>query len=510
MSQDNSANNKRIAKNTLLLYVRMLFLMLISLYTSRVVLATLGIEDYGIYNVVGGVVSMFSILSSSLSSAVSRFLTFELGKGDFDKLSRVFSTSVIVQSLMALLVVIVAEVVGIWFLNNKMNIPLERMDAANWVMHCSILTFAIGLISVPYNATIVAHERMTAFAYVSVLEAMLKLSVVFAISISMFDKLKTYAVLLLTVSILIRMVYGWYCKRNFPECQFHFVNDRQLLKNMTGFAGWTMLGNGAWMFNTQGLNILINLFFGVTLNAARGVATQVEHAVMNFVTNFMTAVNPQITKSYAEGNLGYMHTLICRGAKYSFFLMLFFAVPICLETDQILSLWLEKVPDYAVDFVRLTFVTSMCSVIGNTLVTAQCATGKVKRYQIIVSIWGLWVFPLTWIAFEMGFSPVSAYLIYAFIYFVLIFIRIYLVKDLIKMPWKTYIKSVILKCAIVTLVSFVLPYVVYVCFEASILRLIEVVVMGSISVVGTIYVLGLDEKEKHFVIIQIRKRLWNH
>lgn len=507
MSQDNTTNNKRIAKNTLLLYVRMLFLMLISLYTSRVILNTLGVKDYGVYNVVGGVISMFSVLSGSFSASVSRFLTFELGKGNISKLSRVFSSSIIIQTSMAIIIIFIAEIIGYWFLNNKMNIPADRLYAANWVMHCSILTFAINLISVPYNAAIIAHERMNVFAYVSIIEAVLKLTVAYFITISLYDKLIVYAILLLLVATIIRMIYGVYCKRNFEECTFHFYVDKQQIKEMTGFAVWTLLGNGAYILNTQGLNLLINIFFGVTLNATRGIANKVEHTILQFVNNFTIAVNPQITKSYAEGNLTYMHILVCRGAKYSYFLMLLFAIPIWIETEQILTLWLRIVPDYAVAFVRLTIVTSMCTVIGKTLVTAQLATGKIKKYQIIVTIWGLWVFPLTWLAFQLGLSPIWAYLIYAFIYFVLIFIRIYLVKKLIKMPWSKYIKGVLGRCLLVTIIAILIPLSLSLMQEYSIIRFIEVLFTGLLTTLGSIYFLGLDKTEQLFVVQQINKLL---
>ena len=506
LRQDTQANNKRIAKNTLLLYFRMLLLMLISLYTSRVILNALGVEDYGIYNVVGGVVAMFSLFSGSFSSSVSRFLTFELGKKDIERLKLVFSTSVIIQVSIAMFIIIIAEIAGIWFLNNKMNLPPDRLGAANWVMHCSIITFAVNLVSIPYNAAIIAHEKMSAFAYVGILEAILKLVIAFLIYNTTIDRLKLYAVLIFSLSLIIRIVYGVYCKKHFVESSFVFSIDKPMIKEMTSFAGWTLLGSGAYMFNTQGVNILLNMFFGVTLNAARGIATQVENVVTQFVNNFMIALNPQITKSYAEGNLDYMHTLVYRGAKYSYFLMLYFAVPICIETEQILTLWLKIVPNYAVDFVRLTFVTTMCTLIGNTLITSQQATGKIKKYQIVVTIWGMWVFPLTWLTFKFGCSPVSAYVIYAFIYFVLIFIRIYLVKDLIRMPWQVYIKSVLLKCAIVSVLSIILPYCICKYQEPSFARLFIVVFVSLLSITGCVLCVGLESKERLFVFNQIRKK----
>ena len=313
-----SENNKRIAKNTLLLYVRMLFMMVVSLYTSRVILNALGVEDFGIYNVVGGVVTMFSIISSSLSSAISRFLTYELGKGNQTKLNKIFSASVSIQLLLSLIIVVLIESVGVWFMNVKMTIPESRMTAANWVLQFSIVTFVINLISVPYNAAIIAHEKMSAFAYISILEAVCKLAIALLIMVSSIDKLIFYAILMCAVAVVIRFIYGHYCKKNFAECTYHFHWDKDILKQMFGFAGWNFLGSGSFLLMTQGVNILMNMFFGVTLNAARGVANQVDNAVQQFVTNFTTAINPQITKSYATGNLSYMHQLVSAGSKYSF------------------------------------------------------------------------------------------------------------------------------------------------------------------------------------------------
>ena len=283
---ESSSNNKRIAKNTLLLYFRTFLLMAITLYTSRVVLATLGVDDYGIYNVVGGFVAMFSVISGALSSAISRFITFELGHGDKDKLSRIFSTSVNIQILLGILILILGETVGIWFLNNRMNIPIERMTAANWVLQCSLISFTINLISVPYNAAIIAHEKMKAFAYVSILEAVLKLAIVYLLLVSDTDKLILYAILHVFVALSIRLVYGIYCNRNFSECRYHLVYDKSLLKEMSGFAGWNFLTNGAYILNTQGVNLLINIFFGVAINAARGIVAQIDSAIMQFVNSF--------------------------------------------------------------------------------------------------------------------------------------------------------------------------------------------------------------------------------
>jgi O-antigen/teichoic acid export membrane protein len=490
-SEGFKANSHRIARNTMLLYLRMILMTLIGLYTSRVILKVLGVSDYGVYHAVAGVVSMFAILSSSLSTAVSRYLTFELGRGNKERLQAVFSTSLNVQFSIAAVVAIVGGIVGWWFLNYKMNIPDGRMSAANWVLACSIMTFAIGLISVPYNASIISHEKMSVFAYMSILEAILKLAIVFALYWSPMDKLKTYAILLLCVAITIRYIYILYCRKHFAECKYHFVHDVPLIKEMTKFAGWNFFGNSAWILNTHGVNILINIFFGVTVNAARGIATQVEGIVTQFVNNFMTALNPQITKSYAAGDLKNMHLLVCRGAKFSFFLMMFFAIPCCLETRKLLSLWLGIVPDYAVIFVRLTFLAAMFTVLGNTLVTAQLATGKIKKYQIVITLWGVWVFPLTWLAFELGGDPIWSYIIFCAIYCILVFVRIYLVKDLIQLPWIKYVKDVVLRCMVVCLVAIAPPLVVCLLMPPSVLRCVVVCLLSFVSSGIVVYWLGM-------------------
>lgn len=505
MSNQTSDNNKRIAKNTLLLYVRMLFTMAVSLFTSRVILNTLGVEDYGINNVVGGIVTMFSVLSGSLSSSISRFITFELGKGNIERLKTIFSTGVNIQLGMSVLIIIIAEAVGIWFLNTKMNIPTDRMVAANWVFQCAILTFVLNLLSVPYNAAIIAHEKMSAFAYISVVEVSLKLIIVYMLMISPFDRLETYAVLLLLVGAVIRFIYGYYCKRHFEECTYHFVFDKPVLKEMTGFAGWNFLGNGAYMLNTQGVNILMNLYFGVAVNAARGIATQVDAALKQFVNNFTTAVNPQITKSYAQGDLDYMHKLVCRSAKFSAFLMMFFAVPIILETNTILTIWLKTVPDYAVIFLQWIIISSfMDTVLANSLVTSMFATGKIKRYQIIVTTVGCLVFPLSWIAFKLGFEPQVGYILYFIIYTILLFVRLYLLKDMVKLPVMMYIREVLYKLAPIIVVGFAIPGILILTMDAGWLRLILVCLLSVLVTAVSEYFIGLSNKEKNFVAEKIK------
>lgn len=495
-----SDNKKRIAKNTLLLYVRMLFLMLISLYTSRVILNALGVQDFGIYNAVGGVVSMFSILSGSLSSAISRFVTFELGKGNIDKLKKVFSASVTIQILLALIIVVLIESVGVWFLNYKMSIPEGRMEAANWVLQFSIVTFVINLVSVPYNATIIAHERMSAFAFISIFEGLSKLAVALLIVISPIDRLVFYSVLMCSMAFFVRLIYGFYCKNHFEECKYRFHWDKDILKQMFGFAGWSFLGNGAYLLNTQGINILMNLYFGVVVNAARGVAVQVDSVVRQFINNFTTAVNPQITKSYAQEDLSYMHHLICQSAKFSAFLMIFFLVPFMLESDIILRIWLKNVPNDASVFVKWILINSFVdTALTNSLVTAITATGRIKRYQIVVASFGLLVFPLTWIAYKLGAPAEATYAIFLFIYVILIFVRLIMIREYVQLKVSVYIRNVLFRVIPVLILSFIIPSLIAMRMSDGILRLLTICVVSMFSTSCIEYFIGFTVNERVFL-----------
>ena len=477
----NSENNKRIAKNTLLLYFRMLLLMVITLYTSRVILNALGVQDYGIYNVIGGLVAMFSVLSNSLSSAISRFITFELGKGDTAKLKVVFSSSVTVQIALCILIVVIAETGGVWFLNSKMNIPAERMTAANWVLQFSIATFAINLISVPYNAAIIAHERMSAFAYISILEAAGRLAIAFLISLSPIDKLTFYSILMCLVALIIRLVYGIYCKRHFEECNYRFVNDKTVLKQIFSFASWNFMGTGAYMLNTQGVNLLMNIYFGVTVNAARGIATQVEGALRQFVS---------------------------RSAKFSSFLLTFFAVPIILEAPMIFSIWLKEVPEYAVIFFRLSILTAYVDgALANSLLTSVFATGNIKTYQITVSCLGILVFPITWILYLCHLPVWTTYITYFVVYCVVLVARLYMVKKSIGMPMKLYVNKVLYKVIPITVLAFSISSILLFIMEVGWIRLFCVVLLSMLSTASLIILLGLTKNEQTFLTGKIHEIL---
>ncbi|SHH83584.1 Na+-driven multidrug efflux pump [Fibrobacter sp. UWCM] len=493
-------NNKRIAKNALLLSFRLLITMFIGLYTSRVVLRTLGVEDYGVYNVVAGFVSMFSLLTGSLSSAISRFFTFTLGKGDAKKLKIVFSTSVLIQFIMALFVALVLEIVGLWFLNTQLKIPEVRYSAANWIFHLSVLSFVVNLISIPYNAAIIAHEKMNAFAYISLLETFLKLLIVFVLTVLPFDKLIVYAVLLVLVSVFIRFVYGWYCKRNFEECSFALVFDKRMLGEMTGFAGWNMLGNASTILGTQGINVLMNIFFGVVTNAARGVTNQIEGIVKQFVSNITTAINPQITKAYAEENYEYMNTLIRKSAKYSAFLILLFAVPLWFGAEYVLGLWLGNYPKYATIFLRLALLGMLVDLSGNSLAVAVWASGKIKKYYINIGTIGMLVLPITYVLYKIGCPPYYSYLSYIFIYSVIQIVRLFVAKSEIPFKILPYVKEVYIRCILVAMVSVTMSFILYffIGYESTVKAII---ILGAafFSVLASVYTLGLDCSERQFI-----------
>ena len=500
-----SENNKRIAKNTLLLYFRMLLTMLVSLYTSRVVLNALGVEDYGIYNVVGGVVAMFSILSSSLSAAISRFITFELGRKDLDKLKRVFSSAVTIQIGLALIIILLAETIGLWFLNEKMVIPSERMTAANWVFQFSILTFAVHLISVPYNAAIIAHEKMSAFAYISILEVIGKLIVAFSIAIIPMDKLIYYGLLLMIIAVSICLVYGIYCKKKFEECIFYLYFDRALLKQMFSFAGWNFIGASSSVLRDQGGNLIINLFCGPAVNAARGIAIQVSHAIQGFVTNFMTALNPQITKSYASGNHDYMITLIFQGARLSFYILLILSLPVILNTHYILSLWLGVVPEHTVTFIQLVLIFAMSESLANPLITAMLATGNIRNYQLVVGGLQILNLPISYLFLRVGYPPESVFIVAIVISIGCEIARLYMLRKMINLPVLTFLKEVYFNVIIVSFSATIIPCIIINRMEENFANLLLTSFLCVVCTSVSILYIGCKKNERTFILRKLQE-----
>lgn len=501
-------NNKRIAKNTFYLYLRTLLVMAVTIYTSRVVLDVLGVEDYGIYNVVGGFVAMFSVLSGTLTAASQRFIAYELGCQK-PNIRKVFSTTVTIHFILAAVIFILLESFGIWFLNYKMNIVPERLSAANWVFQCSVVTFCISLISIPYNAAIVAFEKMSAFAYISIFEVTCKLGSVFALYYISYDSLIVYAIFMMFVAILLRLIYGWYCNLHFKDCQFNFSFDRQIFNKMLGFCGWNFIGSSAAILNGQGINILINLFFGVTLNAARGIASQVDSAINTFVQNFMMALNPQITKTYAAGDFQYVNTMIIAGTKLAFFLLWVFALPVCINTEFILQVWLKKVPDYAVLFVQLGLLYQLLQNLSQCLYTTMLATGNIKKYQIIVGGLSVMAFPVAYVFFWWGLPVEWGY--YSMIIFSVICLaaRLYLIKEMLPSfsPIEFCLKVIlpIIACVLPILaITFTIHHFVYkVNFVSFMFETIGSVLISLIFV----WCVGLTKKEKGQIYGVIQEKL---
>ena len=492
-------NNKRIARNTLLLYFRMLFLMIISLYTSRIVLNALGVEDFGIYNVAGGVVAMFSILSGSVSAAISRFITYELGKNNILKLKVIFSSAITIQIGLGIVIVFFAETIGIWFLNTQMNIPIERMVAANWVLQFSIITFIINLISVPYNAVIIAHEKMSAFAYISIFEAIGKLLIAYLITISPIDKLIFYAILMCVVAIAIRLLYGYYCKRHFDECRFHFIWNKQIFQQIFSFAGWNFIGASSAVLRDHGGNIIINLFCGPTVNAARGIAFQVNNAIQGFVSNFMTALNPQITKSYAVKNYTYMMTLIFQGARLSFYMLLLLSLPIIINTHYLLTLWLNTVPEHTVLFVRLVLIFAMSESISGPLITAMLATGNIRNYQIIVGGLQMLNLPISYILLSLGAIPETVLIVAVLISQCCLMARLYMLKKMIKLKIKDYLKKVYFNIITVSIIAIILPICMQERLAENFINFLLSSLICMLCTYLSIYYIGCSYEERKFI-----------
>lgn len=400
----NISNNRRIFKNTLFLYFRMLLTLGVTLYTSRVVLNSLGVEDFGIYNVVGGVVTMMAFLSGAMSSATQRFLSFELGKNNLRQLARVFKMSLNIHWLIVLIVICVAQTLGLWFVNNQLVIPPDRLAASNWVFQCALFSFCCTVLGVPYNAVIIAHEKMNAFAYISIVDVLLKLSVVFLLAAHDGDKLQMYGLLQAMVSLLILGCYYTYARWQFVVTRYSWYWNAELFKTLFSYTGWNLFGNVAAVATNQGINMLLNLFFGATVNAARAIAFQVNSAITGFITSLQMSINPQIVKSYASDNHTYMLQLVFSGARYSFFLLYMLAIPFLLQTEVILKVWLGILPEHAVDFCRLVIIDSLIICLSGTLMTAFQATGKIKKYQMVVGCIIFCNLPISYLFLKFGYD----------------------------------------------------------------------------------------------------------
>ena len=500
-------SNKRIAKNTLMLYIRMFISMLVGLYTSRVVLATLGVEDYGIYGVVGGVVGMMGFLNASMSGATSRFLTFELGKGDKERLAKTFSSALIVHIGIAIVVLILAETVGLWFLSNKLNIPAERMQAAHWVYQLSILSAMFGITQVPYNAAIIAHEKMDVYAYVEILNVSLKLLIVYLLCIGNFDKLILYASLMLAVSILIMMVYRIYAIRHFPEAHFHWIWDKTYLRPLLSFSGWDLYGNACVIARQQGTNFLINIFYGVVFNAASGIATTVQGTISGLAFNIILAFRPQIIKQYAKGNVEDMSKLVGNAVCFTTILFGCMSIPLLLETHYIMKAWLGTIPDKSVIFCQILLIASFLGLLNNIWNTCIHATGKIKEISIFSGTFFLISLPIIYVVFQFKAPVESAYLVFILsIVFVnvsnLLIIKKKIPKLKLNFVFLNYIKVII-----VLMASYYITSLFKAQMQETFIRLLVDCFICWIIVFASSFIFILNKRQKKSIISKICPKL---
>ena len=509
MSQKISASsNKRLAKNTVLLYIRTIAVMIISIFTSRVILQSLGIEDYGTYNVIGGFVAMFSMLGGTLVTATQRFINVELGKKENGNPNEVFCTAMGIHIILASIIFIALETFGLWFLNYKMNIPDERMFAANVVFQCSIFAFLLNIICMPYNAIIIAFERMKAFAYISLYDVILKLIISYALFLFLYDRLIIYAILLLVLAISERSIYSIYCRKHFPEeSEFHIVRNKQAYIRQTSFAGYTFLGSFAAILSNHGVNIVLNLFCGVAVNAARAISMQVLQAVSKFVSDFTVALNPQIVKTYAAGELDKSMELVYRGAKFSYYLMFIFSIPIIFLTPEILKLWLGHYPDHTIIFVRLTLVYGLVTVLSKTLTTEILATGKIQANALIIGGLRILILPFSYLVLWMGYDAYMVYYVIIVIDSISIFTRLYILKDVIGIKMVGYFQNVLFPILLVSVLSCSVCYIVWKQIPSTIPYNILYVFICFIVSVIVILSIGISSSERQMIVSGLNKAI---
>lgn len=501
-----ASSNKRLAKNTILLYVRTVVVMVISIYTSRVILKSLGIEDYGTYNVIGGFVAMFSMLGGTLVSATQRFINMELGKKEGGNPNEVFCTAMGIHIMLAAFIFIALETFGLWFLNYKMNIPESRMFAANVTFQCSILAFLLNIICMPYNAIIIAYEHMKAFAYISLYDSISKLLISYALYLFLFDRLIVYAILLLLLAISERSIYSIYCRKKFPEeSSFHIVKNKQAYIRQTSFAGYTFIGALAGILSNHGVNIVLNIFCGVAINAAQAISTQVLHAVSKFVSDFTVALNPQIVKTYAAGELNKSMELVYRGAKFAYYLMFLFSVPIIFLTADILKLWLGHYPEQTITFVRLTLIYGLVTVLSKTLTTEILATGKIKSNAFIIGGLRLLILPFSYLSLWMGHDAYSVYYVMIVIDGISIFTRLFILKSITGVKMIGYLKNVLYPVVVVSTLTLTICYVTWKLIPSTLLYNTLFVLTFVMVYIMAVTCVGMTSNERKTIIYGVAK-----
>ena len=505
MPNQTRVDNKRIAKNTAYLYVRMLILMAINLYTSRVVLKTLGIEDYGVYNAVGGFISMFSMISSALSTSISRYITFTLGENKPEKLKQIFSTGVIIQIFLSIILVLISETIGLWFLSNKMTIPVGREIASHFVFQFSIATFVINLLSVPYNAVLIAHEKMSAFAYIGIFEGVATLVVALILQFSPIDSLIVYSFLMCLVAIIVRIIYASYSKHHFDETRGSLIFEKEHLKNMLGFAGWNFIGVTSGVLRSQGINLLFNVYNGPVINAARGISMQIFNAVNKFSSSFYTAVQPQITKSYASGNYQEANKLACDSSRLAFYLLLLIGLPLLTETNYLLHLWLHEIPTSTGIFVKIIVVFALIESFSQPLIYLMLATGRIRNYQIIVGTLCLLNFPVAWLILHVGYSPALAQSTTILFSFLSLIVRVFMLNRMTSLSIHYFTFNTFGRALIVTVLSLIIPYIISTMYTESFIRLFVGTLCTEVVTISLILLIGLNNVERRDVLNRLKR-----
>lgn len=499
--------SKTIAKNAVVLYLRLLFMTFINFYTVRVILDALGIDDYGIYNVVGSFVSMFSLISSSLNTASTRFTSFALGKNDKEYAKRIFCTQMNIQMFLAIIILILGETAGLWFINYKMVIPAGRLVAANWCFQFSLLNFAINLTQVPYSSAVIAHEKMGTFAFLSIWSAIFQLILSYLVTVSPIDKLIFYGAALWLNAWVVRLMYRVYCKKKFEECTYHFIFDKKLAKEIFNFSGWNIIGSSAAILRDQGNNILLNLFFGPSVNAARGIGNKVFHIASNFTGSLNSAFSPQITKSYSSDDKEFMFKIMYKGTRMIYYLMLFLAIPLIINANYILHLWLKEVPAEAVLFGQLMFLRWGIGNLSTHLITAQLATGNIRNYQIIVGGIMMLNLPVSYIFLKMGFIPQIVIIIACFFEIFCMIARVLLLRGMIGLNAKSYFKEVVSNVFITTIVALPIPFVLAYYTEESFIRMIYTSIVGMTCSSLSIAYIGCNKEERIMILAKIRSKI---
>lgn len=489
-------NVSRLTKNSLLLYLRSFFNMLIALFTVKIVLKTLGVVDYGIYNVVAGIVTMLGFLSTTMTGASQRFFSFELGRKDYVKLRKTFSATFFIYVLIAVIVIIIAETVGLWFLNNKMVIPDDRVQASFWVFQFSILSFIAVIMAIPFQSIIIAKEKMKIYAYVGFFEAFLKIIVVYLLTTISFDKLILYAILMFTSTLLSSSIYQIYCLKKFKETKLIFSVEKKIITKILSYAGWNMIGAISNILRSNGINIVLNLFFGPVVNAARAIANQIYVAINTLIINFYLAVRPQITKSFASNEHNYFINLVHKSSKFSYFIVLFITMPIIIETEFILEIWLNQVPQYSVLFTRLILIALITETINNQLIAAIQASGKIKIYQIVISSILMTVLPISYLLFNLGAAPEYAFYV-SIVLIVFNFVpQLIIVKKTIKFSIRNYLRLVVLPILLVTISSYPMLIFIHSVFDYGLFRFIVVCFSSVFILFCSIYFFGLSKSER--------------